>query len=153
MPSVILTVRHVKQQQSGDCLAACTAMVLGYLEFSVSYDHLLELLQVNWFGAMSSNVRALEELGLTVIFEQGDLAELYNHLSHGRPCIAFVRTGELPYWNENLAHAVVVSGLDDDSVYLNDPVVAAAPIPVSRGDFELAWLEWDELYATFIRRS
>ena len=153
MSPVILPIRHVKQRQSGDCLAACAAMVLGYFGISVPYDYLLELLQVSWFGAMSSNVRNLEKLGLTVIFKQGDLTELYNHLSHDRPCVAFVQTGELPYWNENLAHAVVVSGLDDNSVYLNDPVVDGAPILVSRGDFELAWLEWDELYVTFILHS
>ena len=35
---------------------------------------------------------------------------------------------------------------------LNDPAFEEAPKVVSRGDFDLAWLERDEVYATFLRR-
>lgn len=37
--------------------------------------------------------------------------------------------------------------MDAQSVYLNDPAFANAPIQVSQGDFQLAWLEHDEFYA------
>jgi len=67
---------------------------------------------------------------------------------HARqPCIAFVKTGELPYWKRSVDHAVVVAGIDDGYVYLNDPDLPTAPISVSLGDFDLAWLEHDEMYA------
>jgi hypothetical protein len=40
--------------------------------------------------------------------------------------------------------------MDDTHVYLNDPALPNAPILVSRGDFELAWLERDEFYAVLM---
>lgn len=59
-----------------------------------------------------------------------------------------MQTVELLYWNkEENNHAVVVVGLDDDYVYVNDPAFLNAPIQVARGDFDLAWLAKDEYYA------
>jgi uncharacterized protein YvpB len=63
-----------------------------------------------------------------------------------------VQTIELPYWSEPTDHALVVTGLDKTSIYLNDPAFANAPIQVPHGDFDLAWLERDEMYATLIPR-
>jgi ABC-type bacteriocin/lantibiotic exporter with double-glycine peptidase domain len=149
MPPVILAVPHIPQRQQGECLAACAAMVLTYLGLSVTYDQLLQLLRVNWFGTPASNIRELENLGLTVFYQQGILADITGHLSNNRPCIAFLQTGELPYWDEAIDHAVVVVGMDEQSIFLNDPAFPNAPIQVSQGDFDLAWLERDEFYATF----
>lgn len=153
MNSIILPVDHIRQGPENDCVAVCAAMVLKYLGLSVAYDKLLRLLKANWFGISSFRVRELEKLGITVIYKQGDLIELYEHLSNGRPCIAFVRTSELPYWSQATDHAVVVAGLDNTFVYLNDPNFDNYPIRVSHGDFDLAWIERDEYYATFIRRE
>jgi uncharacterized protein YvpB len=78
------------------------------------------------------------------------LSELHNHLINGHPGIAFIKTGELPYWDEDMDHAVVVVGLDEKYIYLNDPYFPDAPIQVLHGDFDLAWLERDEFYAVLI---
>ena len=154
MSPVVLPVAHIQQGDRGECLAACAAMVLTYLGFTVAYNRLLKLLQVQPpIGTPAFNIRELEQLGLTVVYEQGTLAELHSHLSNNRPCIAFVKTIELPYWNEPGDHAVVVAGLDETDIYLNDPAFAAAPMQISYGDFDLAWLGRDEFYATFIRRD
>lgn len=153
MKPIILPVDHIQQGPENDCVAVCAAMVLNYLGISVTYDRLLRLLKANWFGIPSFRVQELEKLGITVIYKQGDLTELYEHLSNGRPCIAFVRTAELPYWSQATDHAVVVVGLDDTAVYLNDAEFDSYPVKVSHGDFDLAWLERDEYYATFIRRE
>lgn len=64
--------------------------------------------------------------------------------------VAFIKTGEPPYWNADSDHAVVVVGIDDMYIYLNDPDFARAPMQVSHGDFGLAWLERDEFYAVLI---
>ncbi len=64
-----------------------------------------------------------------------------------------MKTRELPYWDEATNHAVLVVGLDKAPVDVNDPQFSNAPIKVSRGDFDLAWLEWDELYAVLMRRD
>jgi len=153
MEPVILTVAHVPQESEGQCVAACASMCLAHIGLPTAYETVMNVLRTQSFGTPSFNVRNLEKLGVTVIYKQGSFDELYEHLSNERPCIAFVKTGNLPYWDDNLAHAVVVSGLDDDYVYLNDPVLPYAPAQVARGDFDLAWLDWDELYAVLRRNE
>jgi len=153
MPDILLPVTHREQDETADCLAACAAMVLDYMGVLVSYERLLKLLRVQWFGAFAFNIRALEELGVDVIYKRGTLAELREHLSNKHPPIALVATSELPYWNESTLHAVVVVGIDDQDIYLNDPGFPEAPVKVSHGDFGLAWLERDELYAALMKRS
>jgi len=128
-------------------------MVLRYLGISATYPRLLRLLHVESHGALLSSLKALESLGVTVTFRTGTLAELHQYLLTDQPPITLVLTGELPYWNESTLHAVVVIGLDDQYVYVNDPAHPEAPILVSHGDFELAWLERDELYAVLKRRK
>lgn len=143
----LLPVSHRKQRQQADCLAACAAMVLEYWRRPVSYARLVALLGIQDFGAPSSNIRHLADLDLSVSFSQGTLAHLEAHLQRGEPCIVFLHTGELPYWTEDTGHAVVVVGLDSDTVYLNDPAFDQAPQRVSHGDFLLAWLDFDYDYA------
>ncbi|MDY7076543.1 MAG: hypothetical protein SXV54_06415 [Chloroflexota bacterium] len=55
--------------------------------------------------------------------------------------IVSVRTGELPYWEDDVPHAVVVVGIDTATgiVYVDDPAFERAPIAVPVGDFMLAW--------------
>lgn len=152
MKPVSLSVPHIRQREDGECVAACAAMVLKYLNIPASYEQLLRLLKIDWFGTAAFRVRELEKLGIAVIYKQGTLEEIHDHLSNDRPCIAFVKTIELPYWAEAIDHALVVAGLDDEFVYLNDPAFPDAPKKVSHGDFDLAWLERDEYYATFKRK-
>jgi len=150
MPLVVLPVPHIQQHGIGDCLATCSLMVLTYLRHNVSYQQLFSLLQTDWYGTAFSNISNLEKLGVTVVHEQGTLTKLYDHLKQNRPCIVAVNTNELPYWDETTPHAIVVVGMDENWIYLNDPVFATAPMQVSHGDFDLAWFEQDEFYATFI---
>lgn len=153
MTSVILPVPLIQQRDEGECLAACAAMVLDYMGMSVPYARLLKLLRIQWFGTASFRIHELEKLGLVVAFKEGTLEELHDHLAQDRPCITPVKTAELPYRDDARDHAVVVVGLDDKHVYLNDPDFPNAPIEASHGDFGLAWLGRDELYATFMRRD
>ena len=152
-PRILLPVAHRQQAEDADCLAACAAMVLDYMGIPVAYDRLLKLLRVQWFGAFASNIRALEQLGVIVIYKQGTLAELVEHLTNNRPPMVFVATSELPYWTRSTQHAVVVVGIDETYIYVNDPAISSAPVPVSHGDFGLAWLERDEFYAALMKRS
>lgn len=43
-------------------------------------------------------------------------------------------------------------GLDDDTVWVNDPAFPAAPQTIPVGDFLLAWAEFDNRYAAITRR-
>ena len=153
MPDILLPVPHQAQADEGECLAACAAMVLHYIGFSISYEDLLRRLRVQWYGAAASNLLSLESLGIEVLFQHGTLAELSKYLAEDSPVIVFVKTGDLPYWDQNLPHAMVVVGLGEVHVYVNDPAFTSAPIPIPRGDFELAWLERDEFYAVLKRRG
>jgi ABC-type bacteriocin/lantibiotic exporter with double-glycine peptidase domain len=152
MAAILLNVRHRTQSSEADCLAACAAMVLEYIHRPIDYDQLLNLLQVRWFGAPSSNIQALTRLNVRVIYTEGTLEKLHDDLLNDRPSIAFVAAHELPYWDRHTQHAVVVVGLDDQYIYLNDPAFATSPIPVTHADFELAWLEQDRRYAILLPR-
>jgi len=123
-------------------------MVLDYLQVPISYGRLVKLLRIGPAGAPFRNLRHLESLGLSVLIEQGEVATLRSHLRHGCPPLAFVDTGQLPYWSEATGHAVVVVGIEADLIYLNDPGFAEAPKIIPVAEFELAWLELDQFYAT-----
>jgi len=128
-------------------------MVLDYIGQPVNYDRLLRLLQIDpEYGTVARNILRLSELGVEVLYTRGTLDDIRNHLAANQPCIAFVNTGELPYWKERTGHAVVVIGIDDESVYLNDPAFTAAPQVISHGDFLLAWMEVEEYYAVIQRK-
>ena len=147
----LLSVLHRQQKQDADCLAACTQIVLHYLHISIPYSHLLQLLETDRAGSYFSKIKKLEaDLGLVVELVQGndDLDLFYRYLDQALPVIVFVNTAELKsYWTVPTFHAVVVTGLDDELIYLHDPYFPDAPKEVQRDEFLLAWLEQDYWYA------
>lgn len=149
----MLPVSHLKQRSEGDCLAACAPLVLDHLGLTLSYPDLLELLKIRSYGAPASNIRLVAQLSLSVTYSVTDLAGLIQLLEQGLPVIAFLRTGDLPYWQYSTDHAVVVTGYDSDKhqLFVHDPYANEAPIAVSQGEFELAWSERDYHYATITR--
>ena len=148
MPTKVLSLQHVQQQEDGECLAACADMILRYIGKSIAYNRLVSLLQVKrGLGARSSNIHFLKRLDVTVLYTQGSLDSIRAHLQNGNPCIAFVLTGELPYWSYSVQHALVVVGMDEEKVWIHDPEFEQAPIAISIGDFDLAWLEMDMMFA------
>lgn len=149
----LLAIPHIQQRNTGDCLAACATMVCQYLKIPVPYDRLVKQLAIKpGVGPAFSNISKLSTLPLTIVHKTGEqLAQLYALLGQGWPIIASVQTGDLPHWaGHNTLHAVVVVGMGSDQVYLNDPGFPKAPIAVSVGDFDLAWLAQDERYAVLI---
>lgn len=142
-----LSVPHLLQDKPGWCLPACVAMVAAYWE-----QPLLQADVANWLGATgvdvpASRIRRLERRGFEVTYRTGSLAELEMWLKQSVPCILFVRTGELPYWEVDAAHAVVLVGLADEQAFLLDPVVAQGPALVPQEDLLLAWSYFDYTYA------
>lgn len=149
MPKLLLTVSHRRQRpQSAECLPACVAMVLDYLSQPIEYDALVSLLRTRFaLGTAAANVRYLETLGFQVRLFHADLDTVRESLVNGRPIIAFVGTASLPHWSEDTDHAVLIIGIDDEAVYVNDPEFDQAPQCVPRIRFELAWLRFDNLCA------
>jgi len=106
MPARLLPVTHLPQGQPADCVAACAAMVLGYLGLPQDYDQLNRLLGIDpLVGAPFRNLRRLASLGIDVAITEGTLAGLAEQLTEGRAPIALLTTGDLPYWPEDAPHA------------------------------------------------
>jgi len=143
----LLPILHHQQRQQAECLAACAAMLLDYLQIPHHYEALPKILRIGYAGAPFRNLRYLETLGVSVVIEQGQIETLRLFLSRKLPPIVFVATQELWYWDESSNHAIVVAGIDDDYVYINDPAFPDAPKVVTVGEFSLAWLEMDEFFA------
>jgi len=124
-------------------------MILDYLDRPIPYPRLLLLLGTCDFGTPAENILRLEDLsiGVKVTLAHTDVEGLRGHLEAGRPVIAFVNTGDLPYWSEATDHAIVVVGMEDDVFYVNDPYFDQAPRRISRTHFELAWLRFGNLCA------
>lgn len=136
-----LAVSHRRQLQQADCLAACAAMILDYLQLSVDYPRLLQLLEIRSYGAAFSNLCRLEMLGVSVTMKKGSVAMLREAVKNGLPVIVAVDTAALTYWTDDTAHAVVVVGFEQDCVLVNDPEFEQAPQSVPLDEFLLAWLE------------
>ena len=128
-------------------------MILEFLGQTVSEADLAHLLGTQAFGTPAPNLRRLEQIGFSAIYESGTLATLRSHLKSGIPCLVFVRTGNLPYWDEDAAHVLVAIGIDDEAIYVNDPAFDEAPQIALLDHFLLAWSEFDHRYAVIRRKQ
>lgn len=150
----ILNVTHSRQETETGCLEACVQMALRYLGIDRSQADLARQMDATpHIGTVSRNVLNLQSFTLQVIYTEGTLELMRGWLERNVPVIAFVQTLELPYWGGTEArHAVVVVGIDEEDVYLLDPARDPDVIPVSLGDFTLAWEDWmDGRYAVITR--
>jgi ABC-type bacteriocin/lantibiotic exporter with double-glycine peptidase domain len=122
-------------------------MVLAYLESPVTENKVGELFEAAEFGVPSSRIIHLEKWGYQVIYRSASLSELQQWIGQGQPVIAFVYTRFLDYWTAVTPHAVVIIGIDNENVYLNDPAFEIAPQTCSINGFLAAWVEMDEVTA------
>jgi ABC-type bacteriocin/lantibiotic exporter with double-glycine peptidase domain len=126
-------------------------MVLGYLGDDVTEAHLAQVMGSYWYGTPARRVRRLSSLGYQVTYEQTNLDQLRVYLDRQVPCIVFVRTVGLPYWDEDVPHAVVLAGIENTAVYLHDPAMDSGPTIVDLEAFLLAWSEMAYYCATIER--
>ncbi|MBN1874584.1 MAG: peptidase C39 family protein [Anaerolineae bacterium] len=143
-----LQIPHYRQSRLGACLPACARMILAYNGDLRSEAELAHLLGTYWYGTPSSRIVQLQKLGHAVSYEQTTLEQLKTYLKFGVPCILFIRTGVLPYWRQDVAHAVVLVGLMEDIMYVHDPALETGPVSVDRLALLLAWSELDYYCAT-----
>ncbi|NCP34602.1 MAG: hypothetical protein COW34_01930 [Armatimonadetes bacterium CG17_big_fil_post_rev_8_21_14_2_50_66_6] len=139
MPSGLLPVPHRKQETPWTCLPVCVRMVLEFHGFPRSEGEISNLLETTPLGTRSANVWALRRWGFHADREPLALARVEASLEGNLPVIALVWTRELPHWQTDDPHAVVVVGLTADSVYLNDPAKDQAPLACPRETFMAAW--------------
>ena len=148
MLNVLLPIPHCKQSRPGACLPACARMVLGSLGDDIAEARLARVMGSYWFGTPASRVLRLSSLGYQATYERTTFAQLHVYLARQVPCIVFLRTGGLPYWDEDVPHAVVVVGIEETVVHLHDPALDTGPIVVDATAFLLAWAEMDYYCAT-----
>lgn len=115
-------------------------MILDYLQIPFSYNQLLKILQIDYYGSFFRNLQHLQSLGVYTQIGLGKVSIIESSLVSGLPIIAYVDTGELTsYWSESTNHAVVIIGIDDEQIILNDPFFELAPKQVPLDEFALAW--------------
>ena len=144
----LLPVSYQSQRKESDCLAACSAMVLDYLQIPYRYNRLLRLLNVRHFGTNFGQIQNLERLGVRVQILYGtDTPDLQEWLVQGLPPIVYLNTMPLDYWAEETGHAVVLLGVDADSVTVHDPYIKMPDKVINRIAFEDAWIHQSMKYA------
>lgn len=129
-------------------------MVCAYKDIPVRYSRLVRALDTkDGAGAAFYNICNLETLGIQVLYKRFSTLEvLYQLLLDDWPSIVAVQTLALPHWNQlDTSHAVVVMGMDSESVYVADPAFKEDVFATPIGEFDLAWLERDEQFAVLSR--
>ncbi len=150
-----LSIPFHKQQAAGYCLPACVQMVLAHQQIIRSQADLATQLGVRAsLGTPTRSVLGLASDQLRVVYGEGTEATLQKWLALSWPVIAFVQAGELSYWQgESFQHAVVVVGLEGNTVWLLDPDIDETVIAVDLDEFMLAWLGMDYLYAVIYQET
>lgn len=136
-------------------------MVLTNLGEQVNYYRLLQRLGTTNSGTPFPNLARLRSFRFTVDLGSGNLGTLRQRLEARQPIIVPVATELLPYWllrtdlpeaERMTEHAVVVIGIDETPVYMNDPDFDAAPLAVEREWLEDAWHHHERQYTVIRRR-
>jgi len=151
MPGRLLPILHSVQEEGAGCLAACAQMVLAHLGIERTQAELNRLLGLTAIGTPYRNIERLAGLGLTVALRSGSDIDLRAAIDDGTPPILFLMTGDLPYWQDNISHAVLSVGYDETSVMLADPMFPTSPQLTTWDELLLAWGEHDYAYATVTR--
>ena len=147
MQNNLLSVSHLQQRGQADCMPVCAQMVTDYLGKKLPYRRLTRLLGTRGFGTPFRNITRLDTIGVAVALDHLSLIDMRAYLTSGIPIIASVNTADLTYWSQAVDHVVVVIGLDDSNVYVNDPAFTTGGQPVPSPEFELAQLRFDLLCA------
>ena len=141
--SNVLSLPHFQQSTEGYCLPACVRMVLANLGLEHPEAEVSHILGSQEFGTPSFAIRRLCEIGIQVIYREWSISQLLTSLDAEQPAILFVRTGFLDYWQEDVAHAVVVVGAEkDQQFWLHDPTLPTGPVVVSWNGLLAAWAEF-----------
>src|SRR5579872_5543250 len=97
------------------------------------------LLDTQLGGTRTGNLMRLSGPAFEVYLRPSNLIELQKALADNQPPIIFLKTGALEYWSMDVAHTVVLVGLDASTAALHDPYFATAPQVIPLQSFEKAW--------------
>jgi ABC-type bacteriocin/lantibiotic exporter with double-glycine peptidase domain len=122
-------------------------MVLAFYGVEKPESELRQLFRTKARGTHVANVMIyLPTIGFSATVTDGSLQDLKRLIARTKPPVVHVWTESLAYWHPQVAmHAVVVVGLDEAFVYVNDPAFAEAPHQVPIEEFLAAWSAADSL--------
>lgn len=128
-------------------------MILDDLGLYFTETQISHILGTREGGTPGYAVKNLATVGLRATYQSWSISQLLVALDQGRPVILFVRTGFLDHWKEDLAHAVVAVGYQEEQAFLiHDPALVAGPTAVSWNGLLAAWIEF-RYRATTIERT
>ncbi len=151
MPLRVLSVPHKVQEHEAGCLAACAQAVLSFLGVEQTQTNLNRILGLTSIGVPFRHIQRLTTLGVAVLLQRGEESDLRSAIDRNLPPILFVKTGDLPYWQDNTAHAVVMIGYGENTVLLADPQFVHSPQHIDWDALMLAWSEMDYYFALISR--
>jgi predicted double-glycine peptidase len=148
VPGVWLDVPFVKQEKDG-CGAASIAMVMQYWQQqrsqpagsdadAILIQHLLYSAKARGIYA-SDMERYFREKGFRTFTIRGEWEDLKQHLDKGRPLIVALK----PEGGRAPLHYVVVTGMDQQVVMVNDPAQRKL-LKQDRSSFERQWSAADK---------
>jgi len=149
--AVMLTgVPDVMQSQTWSCGAGSFRAVLGYYGLSAVEANLIEMLNTtSTHGTYPWDiVNASEKLGFPAQWRENvTLDEVRASLEQGVPVIIDGQRfrDENTSWDDtwDTGHYMVIIGLDDKNVYLEDPAVIGSRLSVPRDTFVSLWHDYE----------
>ena len=151
----LIQKKHHQQEDDRSCVFASLAMVWSAYGKEVSQSEFRD-----YMGATQRGTQ-IDVTWNRIPFEKWDLEceikfdakleERQASLNAGVPVIAIVRSVLLPYSDRDFLHAIVIVGIDQEYVYINDPLTdGQVPIRMSQDTFLQAW-EWYARCAIIIK--
>jgi len=135
-----MNVPHYQQELDYSCLAACVRMVMAYYGSEHTEGQLRSLLKTRPGGSSPAHVLLrLPSLGFVAEYRDGSLSYLLEQARAGHPSIVHVWTPPLPHWKHEAIHALVVTDVTDEAVWVNDPVLPSGLTAVPIEAFAHAW--------------
>ena len=118
-------------------------MILAFYGKELAESDLRDILRTKWSGTSPANAVYLSELGYFPTFLHSSFNELKRFLDQSTPVIVFLWTNCLSYWSASYMHSVVVIGMSEDIVVVNDPYFKDHPQQIPIAEFQRAWAAAD----------
>lgn len=127
-------------------------MMLAHSAVLLSESEVAKVLEAKSYGAPSFAIKKLRKLGFTVNYREWSITEVTTALAGNKPVLVFVRTGFLEYWHEDVAHALIIVGIESErQFWVNGTARKEAPLAVSWDGLLAAWGEFGYRGATVSR--
>ena len=135
-----LNIPYFKQEKNTTCGVACVRMVLSFYGKDVDEFELEEACETGWLGNTCNElVKCIEGFGFKAEeVEKIDLKYLQNELKKNHPMIVLIDPAILYGGIEGFGHFVVITGLENNKIYYNDPDLNN-DLTVKVKDFFKAW--------------